>query len=79
MDPEELARQFFEAKSASSVSSHEEWLLRLCATLCDREARVIKRLERGELPSNEALSGPFFASVERRASAPGAVGASSES
>jgi hypothetical protein len=79
MDAEGLAKQFFEAKCVTSVSSHEEWLLRLCATLCDREARVVQRLERGQLPSSEALSGPFFASVNRRPATAAPTQATSDS
>ena len=42
--PEVLVEEFFRAGRAP-VDTHEEWLLRLCAQLMDREARCVSLLE----------------------------------
>jgi hypothetical protein len=44
MDPEELVEEFFMAPHLPA-NTHEEWLLRMCAQLMDREARAVRFLE----------------------------------
>lgn len=44
MDSEELVEEFFTAPHLPA-NTHEEWLLRVCAQLMDREARAVRFVE----------------------------------
>ena len=57
MQAEEVARELFRA-SPAVPATHQEWVLRLCAQLMEREARVVSVLEQRARATSETWTSP---------------------